>query len=312
MVTTGTGSGWSVVRTLGPALPVAVAAVSLLLPNPAPQAAPAGGSVQQAVVVQPVSAPTLMGMHCGGDGMPACTVPYPLLAKGHPVDWFFVFKLNTKTFPACGGGAVACPFGGTVQSYKEGSGQQFAYASSESSTLADGGSVCLGTSTGDPVGATFDEVYNGSFHYLIWNDQPYGDPALGCSGDGCSAPWGHSKGMLAWNDEGVGFVMQVSTPDWPLSGSKAHPRGKEGNTLGCVADNNVLVSQHFFALRLSKTDLVNVLTGCGMRAWSRTRARRRLRAWEDRRTWSRWPGRWGRSHRLGRHCRRRFRFRRMW
>jgi hypothetical protein len=31
------------------------------------------------------------------------------------------------------------------------------------------------------------------------------------------------------------------------------------NTLGCVTDNNVLVSQHFFALRLNKTDVVSVL-----------------------------------------------------
>src|SRR5947199_2640123 len=36
----------------------------------------------------------------------------------------------------------------------------------------------------------------------------------------CSSPWGHSKGVLAWNDAGEGFVMQVSTPSWPASGSE--------------------------------------------------------------------------------------------
>src|SRR5450759_3180476 len=38
------------------------------------------------------------------------------------------------------------------------------------------------------------------------------------------------------------------------------PRKTDGNTLGCVKDNNVQVSQHFFALKLTKDDLVKVLT----------------------------------------------------
>jgi hypothetical protein len=64
--------------------------------------------------------------------------------------------------------------------------------------------------------------------------------------------------MLAWNDVGDGFVMQVSTPSWPASGSSAFPR-KDGNTLGCIADNNIEFSQHFFALKLSKDDLIEIL-----------------------------------------------------
>jgi hypothetical protein len=99
---------------------------------------------------------------------------------------------------------------------------------------------------------------------LIWNDQFYNDPKIkGCSGNSCSAPWGHSKGMLAWNDAGDGFVMQVTTPSWPAAGSKDHPRTTDGNTLGCVEDDNVMVSQHFFALKLNKNDLVNVLQAIG-------------------------------------------------
>jgi hypothetical protein len=55
--------------------------------------------------------------------------------------------------------------------------------------------------------------------------------------------------------------MQVSTPSWPGSGSSENPRQTDGNTLGCVKDNDVLVSQHFFALALTKADTVAVLKG---------------------------------------------------
>src|SRR5438067_11076911 len=74
-----------------------------------------------------------------------------------------------------------------------------------------------------------------------------------------SAPAGHSKGMLAWNSSGEGVAMQVSTPSWPASGSSLHPRKTDGNTLGCVEDDNVLMSQHFFAVKLSKEDVMAVL-----------------------------------------------------
>jgi len=185
------------------------------------------------------------------------SVPVPLLAHGHPVDWWFVFKLNAGTFPDCGGASRSCPFGGTVEKYK--GGQQYIFASSESPTLKQG-EGCAGDTASDPVGATFEQVYNGSFHYLIWNDQFYQDPQIkGCSGPSCGAPWGHSKGMLVWNNAGNGFVLQVTTPSWPASGSKNHPRTHDGNTLGCIDDNNVKVSQHFFALKLNKQDVLDVL-----------------------------------------------------
>jgi hypothetical protein len=184
----------------------------------------------------------------------------PLLAKGHPVDWWFVFKLDAKAFPNCGGGDVTCPFGGSKQSYS--AGQQFVYASSEAPALAKSAQECLGTTTSDPVGATFDEVFNGGYHYLIWNDQFHDvNPAvLGCSKGDCGSPWGHSKGLVAWNDAGEGFVMQVSTPSWPNAGNLKSVQAI-GNTLGCInGDDDVEVSQHFFALKLSETDLKVVLT----------------------------------------------------
>lgn len=192
----------------------------------------------------------------------AGTSPSPLIDKGHPVDWWFAFKFNSASFPQCSAGAVrTCLFGGHVQSSWTSFSQQYAVASSDSKTLR-AGSGCAGDTTDDPVGATFDEIYNGSFNYVVWNDQFYQDPQLTACGanNSCSSPWGHSKGMVAWNDSGDGVVLQVTTPDWPGAGSVAHPRSEEGNTLGCTArDNDVLVSQHFFALKLNKDDVVKVL-----------------------------------------------------
>ena len=179
-------------------------------------------------------------------------VPVPLLRNGQPVDWWFVFKFNAASFPECGGFQRTCSFGGTLEPYKS-FGQQFAFASSADGTLRQGGG-CVGDTTADPLGATFDQVYNGKFFYVLWNDQFYGDPL-----QTEFAPAGHSKGMLAWNDDGDGMALQVSTPSWPASGSSSEPRKTDGNTLGCVADNDVLVSQHFFALKLTKADLVVVL-----------------------------------------------------
>lgn len=188
----------------------------------------------------------------------ADTAPTPLLKFGQPVDWWFMFKLNSAIFPGCTGNAQrVCIFGGKVQPYPH-FGQQFVYASSDDHALKQG-KGCAGDSVQDPLGATFNEIYNSRFHYLIWNDQFYDDPKIpGCT-TSCSAPWGHSKGALAWNDDGDGIVLQVTTPSWPAAGSAGHPRAKDGNTLGCVTDNDVLVGQHFFALKLSHADVVAVL-----------------------------------------------------
>ena len=177
----------------------------------------------------------------------------PLLRAGQSADWWFVFKFNAATYSECGNNIPrTCAFGGSVQPYRH-FGQQFAYASSVDHKLQKGGG-CAGATTADPLGATFDEIYNGNYFYVVWNDQFYGDPM-----SSEASPAGHSKGMLAWDDNGNGVVLQVSTPSWPASGSALHPRKTDGNTLGCVKDNDVLVSQHFFSLRLNKSDVVSVL-----------------------------------------------------
>jgi hypothetical protein len=252
------GSSGKAIRTIGPAIPLAIA-----LLHGAVTGGPLAGPVSPQGTTANVSS---VLAPCGVAGATACTAPYPMLTKGHPVDWFFVFKLNAAKFPLCGANVTAggtdarvCPFGGEPQKYAF--GQQYLVASSEAPTLASGSKECVGDTTGDPVGATFDEIYNGGFHYVVWNDQFYGDPkSASCGGEGCDSPWGHSKGMVAWNDAGEGLVMQVSTPSWPGSGSAKTPR-TDGNSLGCVKDDDVKVSQHFFALRLNKDDLLRVLDG---------------------------------------------------
>src|ERR1700744_1528831 len=248
--------GGTVGRTLAPMVPLALALAHQAI-------APKSGTPKQpaahAVVERKASASSLSPPSLSG-----CVTkkPCPLLAKGKPaVSWWFVFKFNAQSFPGCDG-KNKCPFGGDLQTYKV--GQHYVVASSDAPTLANGSGGCLGANTDDPVGATFDEVYNGDFHYVIWNDQPYDDPKIASctsSGGNCGAPWAHSKGMLAWNDAGEGFVMQVSTPSWPISGNENLER-QSGNTLGCFkGPDNVLLSQHFFALLLSKDDVVSVLQG---------------------------------------------------
>ena len=72
-------------------------------------------------------------------------------------------------------------------------------------------SNCIGSGQ-DPVALTFSQVYQSAdVNYVIWNDQFYQDPQPNvdppCKWDGqasnsCSAPWGHSKGVLAWDSAG--------------------------------------------------------------------------------------------------------------
>ena len=243
----------SFTRTVAPFIPLAIPLLvgHSLLPSNRPTGTPTAITQPSVPVAGPTSTQPVQTTARSSDEPE--NAPTPLLSNGSPVDWFFVFKFNTASFPECSGGDQrVCLFGGTKQDYGKFS-QQFAYASNTSPTLQDGG-VCVGDTTTDPVGATFAEVYNGHLYYVVWNDQFYGDP-LATKAE----PAGHSKGMLAWDNNGNGLVLQVSTPSWPGSGSAHSPRQTDGNTLGCVKDNDVKVSQHFFGLKLNKDDVVQVL-----------------------------------------------------
>ena len=147
------------------------------------------------------------------------SAPAPLLSTGKSVDWWFVFKLNSaeeQGDPKPPGMKGIFDVDGWQRPAYEKDGRKFSqhylFASSAGAALQHGKGI-LGTSLEDPVGATFGRVYDGDGYYVLWNDQFYGDPR----GNGRS-PWGHSKGMVAWNDDGEGVVMQVSTPSWPAAG----------------------------------------------------------------------------------------------
>jgi len=190
----------------------------------------------------------------------------PLLGDGSSVDWWFAFKFTTAAFSTCDS-APKCTFGGdkeTSASYKHGYGLQYVLASSVAGKTAPltFHSDCLGDDA-DALAATYAQVFNSdSANYVVWNDQFYDEPHIdldpACE-HYCAGPWGHSKGMLAWGEDGSGFVLQVTTPDWPGTGNKNYKRPTQGETLGCCKDDNVLVAQHFFALRLSAEDTQAVL-----------------------------------------------------
>ena len=198
--------------------------------------------------------------------LPQISAPTPMVSKNKPVDWVFIFKFNADDFPECSGSRPNPGiFGGEPKDYNGRYSLQYVYASSDNPKLKKGNG-CLGNSLSDPLGATFAQIYFGDFYYVLWNDQFYGKPIATKP-----KPWGHSKGAIAWNDKGEGMVLQVSTPSWPGSGSVKHPRpgklvkGKmtdaNENTLGTMKDDDIEVSQHFFATKLNKADVIKVLQG---------------------------------------------------
>ena len=185
----------------------------------------------------------------------APAAPSPMVDQNHRATWAFAYKFNAATLPTTGT-LSSCLFGGTPKTYI--SSQHYAFAHPGASALADGPGL-VGTSTEDPVGATFAKIYASGLNFIVWNDQFYRHPSIKGCGESCGGPWGHSKGVLAWDNQGRGLVMQVTTPSWPGSGTAAVPRGDDGNSLGCVEDDNVKAAQHFFALRLSPADTAYVL-----------------------------------------------------
>ena len=197
--------------------------------------------------------------------------PSPMAGPNEPVEWLFAYKFNAGSFPGYldagyqkqeGTAGQPGRFGGTTKPYPHGMSQNYVFATSNDPTLKRGAGA-LGNSEVDPLSATFAQVYNtNGYHYVLWNDQFYNNPM-----ETQGAPFGHAKGMAAWNDEGEGFVLQVSTPSWPASGhfsisrNALHASKPDSNTLGCVNDDDIQVAQHFFCLKVTKADLVQVLDG---------------------------------------------------
>jgi len=103
-------------------------------------------------------------------GQTGTSSPTPMLSAGTPATWLFVFKLNAAIFPSDASAPRDCAFGGAPQPYPA-FGQRFVWASDASAPLQDGTGLA-GTSANDPLGATFGQIYNGGFHFVVWNDQP--------------------------------------------------------------------------------------------------------------------------------------------
>lgn len=186
--------------------------------------------------------------------------PTPLLAADKPVDWWFAYKFSASSFPtAVNDPGRGCPFGGMPR--QDSFSQKYAVASNVNPVLTDGPGL-IGASAADPLGATFGEIYNGKYAFVVWNDQFYNDPPRtgpACDSKQCGSPWGHAKGILAWDAAGDGILIQVTTPSWPAAGGAGHPRAA-GNTLGCVSnDNNASNAQDFFSLKLTRDDVKTVL-----------------------------------------------------
>ena len=185
----------------------------------------------------------------------ATPAPSPMVDEAHRAKWVFVYKFNAASFPTSGT-LASCLFGGDPKRYA--SSQHYVLAESAHPSLGDGPGL-IGTSTSDPVGATFARIYASGLNFVVWNDQFYRHPPIAGCGESCGGPWGHSKGVIAWDALGRGIVMQVTTPSWPGSGTAAAPRRDDGNTLGCISDDDVKAAQHFFAVRLTPTDTAHVL-----------------------------------------------------
>jgi len=191
----------------------------------------------------------------------------PILEDGTVADWWFSYKFNAMTYNSnkCTGqhdSNGTCTFGGQFIGNQAKYGLNFAtihhQAGITSKLQMPSGNSCIGSGENDSLANTFSQIYNRvADNFVIWSDQFYGYPL-----PSQFAPWGHSKGALAWDGEGNGVLIQVTTPDWPKSGvavgNSSDPN--KGNTLGCnPEDNNLYFGQHFFSLKLNQNDVLLVL-----------------------------------------------------
>ena len=200
--------------------------------------------------------------------------PSPRVDSLTAVDWLAVYKFDAKF--ATTAPPDHCVFDTSERIAADYKGKQCQhYAMSTNSnpklTAMPFGSL-IGTSTDDPLGATFDQFFNGpeDNSYVIYNDQFYGDPSptSACSeAKGC----GHAKGAVMWDAKGDGILLQVTTPNWPRNADASEPTTVpgNGNTLGCITQkkdgsakpqNNIYHGQHFFSVKLREGDAAKVLT----------------------------------------------------
>ena len=194
----------------------------------------------------------------GAVGSPAmaAAAPSPMVNQNHKAVWVFAFKFNIRHIPNHRVRVQTCLFGGSPQPYA--SSQRYVLAQAVSSALRDGPGL-IGTSTADPVGATFAKFSASGLNFVVWNDQFYRHPPITGCAESCGGPWGHSKGVVGGTVRAAASSCKSPPRLGPVRGTAAAPRAEDGNTLGCVDDNDVKSSQHFFAVRLNPNDVAAVL-----------------------------------------------------
>jgi hypothetical protein len=165
----------------------------------------------------------------------------PRDGKGNAVDWWFLIKMPQGATSVCTGCAnPGCQY---WQSSRSG-GVCYWYADSNNPTLQPYtalGFDCL-TGPNNPLTRTLNQMKGKT--YIIWNDQGSKTSKPNTYPDEF-APIAHSKGAAAFGDE-TGFIMNVSTPDFP---------DPDLYTVGCQEDDNVEVSQHFFCFSADKASM---------------------------------------------------------
>lgn len=195
---------------------------------------------------------------------PICALISAKDGYGNSVDWWFVLKLPQQVFDDVAYTEEHCRCNHPICNFKNkndvGSGLCFLYADSNNPELkfySDLGYDCLGQGSKDPVSQTLSQLTSteqnmNSTYWGYFNDQFYGlhgeknSKSYQCSGsDTLNA---HSKGSFQYDEVNGGFYLQSSIPNFPNPGDTFVP-------LGCQSENNVMFSQHVFAMSLNTSEM---------------------------------------------------------
>ena len=170
----------------------------------------------------------------------------PIDWNGNPVDWWIAIKLpadllnNSCPSPICTGSTYPDSYSGLACLYADANTPAFVYK------------TCLGQGN-DALSNTLNQIWDGSSgsspYFQIWNDQFNVGMHSPDKSQGCEAPGAHSKGALAYDDDGNGWYLSATTPAFPDI-STTPPE----NALGCQSDNNLKLAQQFFCFSLGSSD----------------------------------------------------------
>jgi deoxyribonuclease-2 len=154
---------------------------------------------------------------------------------GHPVDWWFVYKLPRGIGPG-----------------KHTTGDEFLYCDSEWRSELHLSKLRLHEGK-NAVAETLQQLYSGDSHtgYILWNDEI--PPTSTIPQPANNHAKGHSKGVLAFNKRtNSGFYLLHSTPRFPGEGQLDLPDNEReyGQTFLCVTLNYATVLKIAEILRI--------------------------------------------------------------